>query len=193
MGDENSREDRVNAAVATTPTTDPGLAWLEPLYREHARAVLRTARRVTGSLDDAEDVLHTVFMRLARREHPPDLGDGALAYLRRAATNAALDLMTSSRKRTTGTLEPGHLRVVHDDSPGPERAHHGTELADALRHALASINRRGAEMFALRYLEDLDNHAIAELFDTTPGSVAVTLHRIRTRLREELGSLLGGI
>ncbi len=47
-------------------------------------------------------------------------------------------------------------------------------------------------MFTLRYFEDLDNRQIAEIFQTTPGTVAVTLHRVRTRLMDELGSFLGG-
>jgi DNA-directed RNA polymerase specialized sigma24 family protein len=47
-------------------------------------------------------------------------------------------------------------------------------------------------MFALRYFEDLDNGQIASLFDTTPGTVAVTLHRTRARLLDELSPLMGG-
>ncbi len=191
MGDD--REERVNAAVAESPATGPGPEWIEPLYRAHADDVLRAAYRVTGNLEDAEDVVHTVFLRLARRASPPDLGPGASAYLRRAATNAALDLVTSKRRRTTGSLTEVGDGFVADGAPSPERRHHAGELAAALRDALAGVHRRGAEMFVLRYLEDLDNHRIAELFDTTPGSVAVTLHRVRATLRGQLSSLLGGL
>jgi len=47
-------------------------------------------------------------------------------------------------------------------------------------------------MFTLRYFEGLDNTEIATIFDTTPGTVAVTLHRVRARLMDELSSFLGG-
>ena len=41
---------------------------LESLFRQHSRRVLSAAYRVTGSRQDAEDVLQTVFLRLARHE-----------------------------------------------------------------------------------------------------------------------------
>ncbi len=54
------------------------------------------------------------------------------------------------------------------------------------------MSRRQAEIFVLRYLEDLDNQDIAALLETTPGTVAVTLHRIRERLAAVLAPHLGG-
>lgn len=45
----------------------------DQLFREHYQLVYRTAFRVTRSEEDAEDVLQTVFLRLVRREFPPEL------------------------------------------------------------------------------------------------------------------------
>ena len=87
MVDEKKEEERVEAALANT---EAGPAdWLETIYREDAKVVLQAAYRVTGSADDAEDVLQTVFTRLANRKSPPDFSTGSRAYLHRAATNAA--------------------------------------------------------------------------------------------------------
>lgn len=189
---EERPEETVQATLAIDDATPDTAEWLEALYREHSRAVFRAAYRVTGDRQDAEDVLQTVFLRLAGRERPPDLGTGAGAYLRRAATNAALDVVTSARARTTDGIESFPGLVARDPRPDPETRHRGRQLAAELRAALTRINRRGAEMFALRYFEDLDNGEIARLFDTTPGTVAVTLHRARARLHDELGAHLGG-
>ncbi len=191
MGDEHGPEGRVKSALAHSES-DRGLHWLEPIYREHSRALLRTAYRITGSASDAEDVLHTVFLRLARREEAPDLSRGALPYLRRAAVNAALDVL-ASRRDGAPDLDDVAATVPDASNESPERRQHGRELTARLRAALARIGGRGAEMFALRYFEEIDNHDIARLFDTSPGTVAVTLHRIRTRLWEELAPLMGGI
>jgi RNA polymerase sigma-70 factor, ECF subfamily len=191
MSDEHE-EDGVQATMAIPDDDAASQSWLERSYREHASSVFRTAYRITGDASDAEDVLQTVFLRLSRRmDGPPDFSRGAGPYLRRAATNAALDLVTSARVRTTGALEdlPDHL--AEDSSPRPDALHAGRELAVRLRTALGRLNRRAAEMFALRYFEDLDNAAIARLFDTTPGTVAVTLHRTRSRLADELRPSLG--
>lgn len=190
MDEDRREEERVEAALVDThPDTVP---WLEPVYREHASAVLRTAYRVTGNVDDAEDVLQTVFLRLARRDAPPQFEHGPLPYLRRAATNAALDIVQSRRVRTTSPLAevPDHL--ITDQGPPPDRLQVGRELRHRLRDALGSLNRRHAEMFVLRYFEGLGNVEIARQYGTSPSTVAVTLHRIRSRLADLLSPYMGG-
>lgn len=192
MSDERHEEERVQAALAT-PEPETAASWLETAYRDHARAVVQAAYRVTGNADDAEDVLHTVFLRLARRAHPPDLSRGARPYLLRAATNAALDLVQSARSRTSTALDDAPLAASEDHRATPEHLQHATDLRRCLRRALARLNRRAAQMVALRYVEGLDNQQIAEAFGTSPGTVAVTLHRARSRLADELRPHLGGI
>jgi RNA polymerase sigma-70 factor (ECF subfamily) len=191
VDEERYEEDQVHAALAHD-LTDSSLEWLEEIYREHAGAVLRVAWRITGNPEDAEDVLHTVFLRLARRPDPPDLAHGALPYLRRAATNAALDLIASRKVRSGPDFEDAAAALPDTSTPTQERQQWSRELRTALREGLATLSRRGAEMFTLRYFEGLDNRAIAELFGTSPGTVAVTLHRARTQLMTHLQPMLGG-
>jgi RNA polymerase sigma-70 factor (ECF subfamily) len=190
MVDERYEEESVEAVCATheTESTD----WLEEIYREDARVVLQAAYRVTGNADDAEDVLQTVFARLANRAEPPDFSTGSRAYLRRAATNAALDIVQSRFARDGVSLEVTGGDVGHDPSPTPDRLHHGRELHALLRKALSRISRRGAEIFALRYFEGLDNTEIAEQLGTSTNTVAVTLHRARARLKDEMAPFIGG-
>ena len=138
-------------------------------------------------------MLQTVFTRLARRTEQPDFSIGSRAYLRRAATNAALDIVQSRRVKDGVPLEIAGAGANRDPAPDPDRQHLGRELHDHLRSALTRISRRGAEIFALRYFEDLDNAEIAEMLGTSTNTVAVTLHRTRARLKEEMGPLLGGL
>ena len=180
----------MHAVIANT-TPDP-TQWLEPIYREHSRAVIQAAYRVTGNAEDAEDVLQTVFIRLARRSQPPDLSGGALPYLRRAATNAALDIVQSKRVKTSVAFDGITEAVTRDDAPLPDKVQHGRELHQRLREAVAGLSRRSAEIFTLRYFEGLDNKAIAVALDTSPGTVAVTLHRVRERLKSEMAPYMGG-
>ena len=181
----------MQAVIANTPI-DP-TEWLEPIYREHSRAVIQAAYRVTGNAEDAEDVLQTVFFRLARRAAPPDFSGGALPYLRRAATNAALDIVQSKRVKTSVTFDGVGEAVTHDKAPRPDSIHHGRDIHRLLREAVSRLSRRSAEVFTLRYFEGLDNKSIAAALDTSPGTVAVTLHRVREKLKAEMAPLLGGI
>jgi RNA polymerase sigma-70 factor (ECF subfamily) len=189
MFDESEREATVQEALATVETPE---GWLELAYRENASAVLQTAYRVTGRVEDAEDVLQTVFTRLAGRKEPPDLSRGALPYLRRAATNAALDIVQSRHARSSTPLDTTPPRLTSDTAPTQERLQHSREMAEALRIAISRLNRRQAEIFALKYFEDLDHRTIAEQLETSPGTVAVTLHRVRARLTTELRVFMGG-
>jgi RNA polymerase sigma-70 factor (ECF subfamily) len=191
MVDEINGEERVEAALANSETESTG--WLETIYREDATVVLQAAYRVTGNTDDAEDVLQTVFARLANRDNPPDFSTGSRAYLRRAATNAALDIVQSRYVRDGVSLEVTGGNVGHDPTPAADRQHLGRELQEHLRRALATISRRGAEIFALRYFEGLDNTEIAEQLGTSTNTVAVTLHRARARLKDAMAPFLGGL
>lgn len=190
MVDVGDEEERVEAALANPETANDD--WLEAIYREDAPVVLQAAYRVTGNVEDAEDVLQTVFARLANRKHPPDFSTGSRAYLRRAATNAALDIVQSRYVRSGVSLEVTGEDVECDPGPTPDRQHHGRQLHEHLRRALSKISRRGAEIFVLRYFEGFDNTEIADQLGTSTNTVAVTLHRARARLKEEMGPFLGG-
>jgi RNA polymerase sigma-70 factor (ECF subfamily) len=191
MVDDRSEEERVEAALVNTETE--AADWLETIYREDATVVLQAAYRVTGSAQDAEDVLQTVFTRLAKRDRPPDFSTGSRAYLRRAATNAALDIVQSRYVRSGVSLEVTGEDVERDPGPAADRQHHGKELQQQLRRALSKISRRGAEIFALRYFEGLDNTEIAEQLGTSTNTIAVTLHRTKARLKDEMAPFMGGL
>ena len=97
------------------------------------------------------------------------------SFLHRAAVNAALDLVRSRqniRNIPLDELEPVLAEPAHRS---PDRAQSSSEIRDWLRGALARLNPRIAQMFALRFFEGRDNPEIARLLNTTPGTVAVTL------------------
>jgi RNA polymerase sigma-70 factor (ECF subfamily) len=196
MGGDGEKEKPLRAAAEqANPPAGPAPAptALEAIYREHATEVVRAAYRVTGSMSDAEDVLQTVFLRLAGRMDAVELGAGAGAYLRRSAINAALDVMRGRRRQRAVDLDAEAGPEPADESADPERRHSGREAGAQVRRALARLNPKAAQVFALRYFEDLGNKEIARLLAMSQTAVAVTLHRTRSRLREELGAPLGGL
>jgi len=121
-------------------------------------------------------------LRLAGRNRSfPPLVDSA-SYLRRAAINAALDVV---RGRASSHVEPpDEMRAAPS---GAERR----ELRECLRKALAQLRPNEAEVFALRYFEDQSNAEVARTLGKSQVWVAVTLHRARRRLQKEISSYLG--
>jgi RNA polymerase sigma-70 factor (ECF subfamily) len=158
---------------------------LARVFVAHQARVFRAAYRVMGNAQDAEDILQTVFLRLARQ------ADGTLdvanagSYLYRAAINSAFDLLRARRGRVNVPLD--EAADAPASLPGPAAVQEAEEIRHWLRRALATLPPRAAEMFALRYLEGEANRDIARLLGISRVSVAVSLHRTRQRLQKELG------
>lgn len=162
-------------------------------FQAHSQSVFRAAFRITGNAADAEDVLQTVFLRLARRG-ADELRDDAGGYFHRSAVNAALDVVRSRNRAGWVPLESGgEGPQLASDSPDPEHASRNRQLRTHLRLALSRLSPRAAEAFALRYFEGLGNLEIAELLGVSQGVVAVLLHRTRARLKKELVALEGAV
>lgn len=174
---------------------DPGR--IGELYECHSEAVYRAAYRVTGNGADAEDVLQTVFLRLARRG-ADGLRQDAGGYLHRSAVNAALDVVRARNRAgwvpletTTASGASAERSELASEAPDPERDSRNRQLRQHLRLALSRLSPRAAEAFALRYFEGLGNLEIADLLGVSQGLVAVLLHRTRARLKKELSALEG--
>lgn len=169
---------QANMAAMAGEDFRPGL---EQIFLEHKDLVFRAAYRVTGNATDAEDVLQTVFLRLVRLEKFPEISN-LPGYLHRSAVNASLDLLRGRKDSQTFSLDenPDQSNATVQDH-GP----HSAELRDWLRHALARINSRWAEMFVLRFIEDYSNREIAAIMKTSPAVVAVVLHRTRALLKKD--------
>jgi RNA polymerase sigma-70 factor (ECF subfamily) len=158
-----------------TATAPP--AGFAELYDRHYEPVFRAALRVTGNPADAEDVLQTVFLRVLARGG--DAGDVALpaAYFRRAAVNAAVDVL---RRRES------HAESAYDDQAPHAAVQSPFLLKERLRRAIAALDSDDATLFLLRHVEGLSNEELAGLFEIEKNNVAVRLHRIRHRLQAEM-------
>ena len=145
-------------------------------FDDHHALVFRTAYRITGNAADAEDVLQTIFLRLLRQQDSNAVHNQE-SYLRRAAVNAALDLIRSRREDQAAELV---------DVPSGARDPDAGDLRAALRRALGRLTPKSAEIFALRFLEGVSNQEIARTLGVSRVLVAVSVHRARKQLQRDL-------
>ena len=140
-------EELLIPVTSTTP-----LAGFAELYERHYEAVFRAALRVTGRPADAEDVLQTVFLRvLARGGDVEDVAQPA-AYFRRAAVNAAVDVL---RRREL------HAESAYDDLAPHAAVQPPFLLKERLRRAIAAVDSDDASLFLLRHVEGLSIEELA--------------------------------
>jgi RNA polymerase sigma-70 factor (ECF subfamily) len=167
-------------SIATAPGTNGSAVTddFEEIFREHYQLVYRAAYGVTGSRQDAEDVLQTIFLRLVQREVPPDLKTSPRKYLYRAAINAALDTVRNrKRQRLSDAFEPGDFPATDPEANSKERTQQ--RLVDAM----AQLSPQAVEMLILRYQQGYSDAQIAAMLGKSRGVIAVTLYRARRRLK----------
>jgi len=167
---------------------------LERMFLEHKERVFRAAYRVTGNANDSEDVVQSVFLKLARRELG-EVGDDIQnigGYLHRAAVNAALDLIRVRRDAQNMPLEDAEVTRPLELSSRGEGEYSPLELRRWLRQAMGKLGPRSAEMFVMRYIEGRDNSEIAKALNTSRATVAVTLHRTRSLLKKDFRAYMEG-
>src|SRR5438105_2228150 len=150
----------LNSSFSMTMMQSNAMTGLESLYVQHHERVFRTAHRVTGSAADAEDVLQTVFLRLARNEENRDEASGPLmfewsdnpeAYLSRAAINASLDLLRKRKRSKAVAMDDVEHHaslasgspIANDSSRRDPAAHHeDRELRNLIREAVARLGEK---------------------------------------------------
>jgi RNA polymerase sigma-70 factor (ECF subfamily) len=160
--------------------------WLEPIYGYVARRI--------ADRESAEDVTTRTFERAAH-----ELRHGSLeiqdmpGFLLRVASSAVVDHARRLRKPI-----PPNVRASDLDDEGDAEA--AAWLADstasrvfaaavdgnALRRATLRLDDEDLRLVLLRYLDGLDNDALAAVLATTREAATVRLHRALGALVEEL-------
>jgi RNA polymerase sigma-70 factor (ECF subfamily) len=173
-------------AMAETETT--GDLEFEKIFNSYSRFVYRTAYAVTGRHEDAEDVLQTIFLRLANREITSDVLRNPKPYLHRSAVNASLNVIRSRRRdavlREGVRLESAQTAdaTTNDDE----------ELHARLRLAIAQLKPQAAEIVLLRYVHNHSDAEIARMLGVSRGTIALKLFRLRARLKKILRASMEG-
>ena len=99
-------------------------------------------------------MLQTVFLRVLSGSEHEDAVRRPAAYFRRAAVNAAVDLL-----RRRADARRNGLRRSRRRMPPSSR---GLLLKEQLRRAIATLESEDATLFVLRYVEGLSNQELAD-------------------------------
>lgn len=146
------------------------------LYPQAAPALVRKCTRMLGNRADAEDVVQQLFVDLIRRE----VADVGLPYLYRAATHRCLNRMRDHKRRAALLERHGEGTLWHD-APRIDDRVIGQDL---LLQLVDRLDGRAAEVFALHFLDGLDQGEVAALIGTSRRTVVKHVARIREALED---------
>jgi RNA polymerase sigma-70 factor (sigma-E family) len=138
----------------------------EEYVRARGPALVRFAQLITGNDQHAEDLTQEVLARAYARWDRVVRTDSPDAYLRRAVVNAR----TSWWRRRLNRERPMDLSGVqpHRTVDGPEAA---ASEHDALWREVCALPVRQRAVVVLRYYEDLDDTAIANVLSCSTATV----------------------
>ena len=151
----------------------------EELMRMHERQVLRTALRLLGRIEDAQDAAQEVFLRLYRKLSIFGSLSEVRPWLYRVTVNVCHDL-ARKRGRLAAELPASAVLVAGSQE---EQINLG-QRRELLAEALTYLPEKERAAIVLREIEGLDTAEVAEILGSTPATVRSQVSTGRARLRE---------
>jgi RNA polymerase sigma-70 factor, ECF subfamily len=155
----------------------------ESLFRQHQRDVYRWIVRIVRDTAAAEDLTMETFWRMHRSHARFDPARNFSAWMRRIATNVALDHLR--RVRPTGPL-PTDPADPRQDSHSQSDSVVRKETCAAIAKALAELSPRLRVVIQLALIEDESYPTIAEALGISPSAVKLRMFRGVRLLRKKL-------
>ena len=152
------------------------------LYAEMSRPMYTVACRILHNRADAEDAVQEAFVKLLRREHTDDIGNGR-AYLLQTVRNEALMFL---RKRSHEELQED---VATDEKDRTDSF--AWENEEAITEAIGRLEPAERDIFTLHVNGELSFEEIAEVMDMSLSAVYRKYRKALDRLRKMMrgGSL----
>ncbi len=155
----------------------------QTIIEKNGPAVWQTAFRLLGNRSDAADCFQETFvcaLEFSRRQRIRNFS----ALLMRLATTRAIDLLRKRFRRSDNSTAFADWVAVSSKNPGPVQMAQQQELIDRLRESLVQLPEAEAQVFCMRYLNDMSYRQIAKELGIKTNAAGVLLHRARAKLRK---------
>ena len=159
---------------------------LAKIYEEHRQNLLRIAAGLLNQMSDAEDIVHDVFVQLARSPDKVRLEGNLRSFLVTCVVNRVRNANKAVQRRRTSNLE--EAGTVVSDRSEPQRWIVANERLTALNDALAQLPYEQREVVLLHLQGEMKFRDIAQ-------SQGVSINTVQSRYRyglDKLRSLLDG-
>ncbi len=164
--------------IAAARTGD--LPAFELLMRQHERLVLATALRLTGNLEDAQDISQEVFLRLYKNLGKVQAADALPAWLYRVTVNACHDFRR--RKPAAAPVEmAGELAAAGID---PQASLTQAERQRVLQMSLRILPEKERAALVLRDLEGLSTREVARALGSSEATVRSQVFKARAKVHD---------
>lgn len=157
-------------------------AALTAVYRAFGAELRALAARLTGSTDDAEDVLHDLIVGLPEAMRNYQDRGTLYAWLRQVVVRMCLMRLRSTRRRNEIDIDEAEL----PSKPGPA----ASDTADAIEIAMRELSPPIRAVVVLRLVEGFTHREIAEALGISTNASEARLSRGIVALRRRLETLI---
>jgi RNA polymerase sigma-70 factor (ECF subfamily) len=187
-----AREAQCDDAQLMRAIAEGDLGALGDLYDRYARDVWRAIRRMVGSSNDVEDVVHAVFLKVPEIASHYDGRSSCRAWLCGIAVRTAM-----RHRRGFGRLQRMLASFAHTvdaaaPSASPEREASGREELEVFERALAKLSPKKRAAFVLVEIEGLTPEQVARSLDVPAATVRTRLFHARKELANAMREEGGG-
>ena len=176
---KNSAENELQAALAGNDPTAVELLW-----NYYASDLFAFLQALLCSRHDAEDVLQTVFLRIARKRHRLAGAHCLDAYVYRIARNEAFRLVSRRKKEQTAGVESESWLVMAESRP------ESSELVEQLQGALARLPQPQREVIVMKVYRQKTFLDISRILGLSANTVASRYRYGIEKLRTLLGNFI---
>jgi RNA polymerase sigma-70 factor, ECF subfamily len=180
MDDLNLQEE--NQLIGKFKAGDPST--FKPIVQTYQDKIYNLCRYLLGNTQDAEDAAQDVFIKAFRklRDFKPE--SSLYTWLYRVAVNTCLDHRRKSRPEPF--KDGSFAEALPSAEPSPEQQYQSKQTGVAIQSALNQLSKNFRAVIVLKEIEGLSYEEIAEVMDTSIGTVKSRLSRTREELRRLL-------
>jgi RNA polymerase sigma-70 factor, ECF subfamily len=156
----------------------------ESIVRTYQDRIYNLCYYLLGNPQDAEDAAQEVFIKAFRnlKDFQPEAS--LYTWLYRIGVNTCLD---HKRKLRPEPLEnESQAESLASTEPSPERRYQFKEIGQVINSALEQLSKNSRAVIVLKEIEGLPYEEIAEVLNTSVGTIKSRLSRAREELRRFL-------
>jgi RNA polymerase sigma-70 factor, ECF subfamily len=151
---------------------------LKVVYEKYNRQIFSIAFHISGSQQEAEDIVQSVFIKFAKKINSID---GEPKYwLIRVATNLCFDKKRAFKRVLAFNQE---LRDFHNQDVLLQDEK--IELSNKVKQILTRLKPKEKKIIVLKYMEEMSYEEISKLLNIPIGSLKSISSRAIARLRKE--------
>lgn len=154
------------------------------LVRRHQRSALRVAAVISGSTEEADDIVQDAFVNVHRGLATYRASGSVRSWMLRAVANQAKNQVRTRVRRLR--RDDRHTRLGLRSDDGVEETAVQQAEYRRLVDALARLRPADREILGCRFIADLSEAETAETLGIRPGTVKSRTSRALARIRAEL-------